>query len=539
MKTAFAYVRVSTKDQEKQGNSIPEQLLRIEAFASKQDIQIIKGYQDSSSAYHDENREQFNQMITDALQDRPNFIIVDDSSRFARTREVNVATKKLLRKHNIDLLFANEVNVNPRTTAGLWLDGIMEIKNEAFSMDIAFNTIRGMSGNLKSRDPETGWCYKNGGRPPYGYVINHLRRGTNSSSKPIFKSIWELDPENSKIAHMIIVDLYTKQEMSYQNIRDYLNERNIPGPVGKPWGISTIVEMLRENRLQQYAGTAFWNKENHQTVGTRFNPREEWIQVDNAHPAIITDEELQLALMRKSRARKNAATGRTNVSSFLFTGNNLEGMPMFVCSSCGGHVISYSSSSRRWRKYICGPSRYKGKAGCPDEFFVDQDWLENTIIAEIEKRYTMPERIEEIIKEVKEDIRTGFKEYNHALNDLLKDKHSLESQRQRLLDAIKQGINPAAVTDEVNSVQEKINQLNTKLNYLKNNPPTQISFDEEEIRSYFSNFHKAFNEAGIPERKRLIRTFVRQLELDPKNKEVRAAFYPDKVVQSIGAGNRT
>ena len=38
---------------------------------------------------------------------------------------------------------------------------------------------------------------------------------------------------------------------------------------------------------------------------------------------------------------------------------------------------------------------------------------------------------------------------------------------------------------------------------------------------------------------REIRTFVRQLELDPKNKEVRAAFYPDKVVQSIGAWNRT
>lgn len=262
MPTAFAYVRVSTKDQEIQGNSIPEQLFRIRNFADSRSIQIIKTYQEASSAYHDENRDQFNQMITDALQDRPNYIIVDDSSRFARTRDVSASTKKLLRKHGIDVLFASEENIDTKTSAGLWLEGIREIKNEAHSMDISYNVCRGMTGNIKNRDPETGWCYKNGGRAPYGYAIRHLNRGTNSKGKPIIKSIWELHPENSEIARMIIVDLYIKQEMSYQKIRDYLNNNGIQGPEGKPWGTSTIVEMLRDNRLQQYSGTAFWNKEN-------------------------------------------------------------------------------------------------------------------------------------------------------------------------------------------------------------------------------------------------------------------------------------
>ncbi|MDD2498278.1 MAG: recombinase family protein [Desulfitobacteriaceae bacterium] len=189
MNTAFAYARVSTKDQEKQGNSIPKQFLRIEEFATSKKIQIIKTYQDSSSAYHDENREHFNQMISDALREKPNFIIVDDSSRFARTRDVSAATRKLLRKHNIDVLLANEENINPKTSAGLWLEGIREIKNEAHSLDISYNVTRGMSGNIKNRDSETGWCYKNGGRAPYGYQIVHLNRGTNSKGKPIIKSI--------------------------------------------------------------------------------------------------------------------------------------------------------------------------------------------------------------------------------------------------------------------------------------------------------------------------------------------------------------
>ncbi|MGD0622177.1 MAG: recombinase family protein [Thermacetogeniaceae bacterium] len=82
MKTAFAYARVSTKDQEKQGNSIPEQLDRIYDFAAERDIQIINTYQDALSAYHDDdqNREHFDQMIADTLREKPNYIIVDDSS---------------------------------------------------------------------------------------------------------------------------------------------------------------------------------------------------------------------------------------------------------------------------------------------------------------------------------------------------------------------------------------------------------------------------------------------------------------------------
>lgn len=300
MTTAFAYVRVSTQDQERQGNSIPEQLLRIEDFAQDKNIQIIKVYQDSSSAYHDENREDFNRMITDAIKDKPNHIIVDDSSRFSRSRDVSSSTKKLLRKYGINVLLASEENIDPNTSSGLWMEGIRELKNEAHSMDIAYNTIRGMSGNIKNRDPETGWCYKNGGRAPYGYQIVHLNRGISSKGKPIIKSIWDLHPENSKHARMIIIDLYLEKEMSYDKIRDYLNKNDIPSSTGNPWSTSTIVEMLSDYRLEQYAGTAYWNKEcSRHIMGSRFKPKEEWIKAENAHPAIISLEELEKLLYRK------------------------------------------------------------------------------------------------------------------------------------------------------------------------------------------------------------------------------------------------
>lgn len=538
MKAGFAYARVSSKDQENKGNSIPEQILRIQDFAYSNGITVNKIFQDTGSAYHDENRGQFNQMIAEAIKDRPNCIIVDESSRFARTREVSAATKKLLRKHNIEVLFANEDNVNPMTSSGLWLEGIRDIKNEAHSLDISHNTIRGMNGNIKNRDKETGWCYKNGGRAAFGYQIVKLDRGTDTKGKPIIKSIWNLHPENAEIARLIIVDLYTKQEMSYEKIRDYLNEKSIPGPGGKPWGTSTLVEMLRDNRLEQYSGTAFWNKENRNTVGTRFNPREEWIEAKDAHPAIITLDELDQAMVRKAKGKRDYTHSRTTDSPYIFTGTGLEGKTMFTCTSCGGSIIGYRSSSREWRKYVCGQSRYKGEAGCKHKLMINQDWLEKVVVEEIEKRYTVPSTINKLIDDVKTNIKTGSKEYYSAIAELEKQKTDLEEQARNILNAIKSGISLSLIQEEAASIEEAIKNINLKITHFKNNPPSELNFNENQIREFFMSFKPSFDAGTNAERKALIRTFIRQMELDPEKKEVRVVFYPD-LVHSIGVGDGT
>ena len=62
MQTAYAYARVSTKEQANKDNSIPAQFERIEDFAFKNDIKIIGRYFDSDSAFRDEHRAEFEKM---------------------------------------------------------------------------------------------------------------------------------------------------------------------------------------------------------------------------------------------------------------------------------------------------------------------------------------------------------------------------------------------------------------------------------------------------------------------------------------------
>ena len=213
MENAYSYKRVSSQEQKEKKNSIPEQENRINKFAKEKNIQITRKFEDSNSAFHDNNRSDFDRMIELALIEKPNYIILDDSSRFARTRQVAIDAKATLRSYGINILYASEPNIDVNTVSGFWLEGIQEIKNEATSREIAFHVKKGMSGNLNQRDIETGWCYKNGGKAPFGYKRTILYRGMNSRGKPIYKTIWELDENTSNIVRKIIVDMYTKKEI--------------------------------------------------------------------------------------------------------------------------------------------------------------------------------------------------------------------------------------------------------------------------------------------------------------------------------------
>lgn len=537
MSTAFAYARVSTKDQAVKDNSIPEQFRRIERFAEDQGIQILRTYRDSDSAYQENNRQQFKAMIAEAIQQRPTFIIMDDSSRYARNRKEAIETKDILRKHGINVRFVNEPFVDPNSVAGLWLEGIQEIKNEATSREISFHVMKGMTHNIKARDPETRWCYKNGGKAPFGYKTVYLTRGQDHKGKPILKAIWELDPETAPIMKEVIVDLYTKQQMSYNKIRDELNLRGITTTRGNHWSTGSVVELLREDRLEQYAGTAIWNRTHRHVIGQKYKSRDQWIKVENAHPAIITMDELEGALERKKLNRVHAPSGATHESSYLITGKNFEGNPMFTCGNCGSGVIGYGNSSRNWKKYICGANRTKGKLACNNDWKIDRNWLEQTILCEIEQRYTAPEKIEELVKNISTHLATINKEKEKSISEHQTELNKANNEIKNLLEAIKSGIDPSLISEEVNNLKQKKDSLEEKLSFIKKaySKETQ-KVDKEALKGFFTNFKTAYENATIKEKRKLIRTFVRHIELRPEEKEIKVEFYHDHIVQSIGLG---
>lgn len=524
MKTCYSYKRVSSKEQQEKRNSIPEQDRRIKEFASKNNIKILRDFEDSNSAFHDENRTNFEKMINLALKERPNYIILDDSSRFARTRQIAIDTKKKLRSYGINILYASEPNIDINTVAGFWLEGIQEIKNEATSREIAFHVKKGMSGNLFQRDSNTGWCYKNGGKAPYGYKRNVLYCGISKKGKPVYKTIWELNEDTYHIVKKIIVEMYTEKEMSYTQIRDYLNNNNIMNSNGGVWSTSTIVSMLREDRLEEYAGVAIWNKENKNVIGEKYNSRDEWVICDNAHPAIITKEELQKALERKSKTNNSNYKFKPN-SDYLLSGMNIENNFLFICSECGGHIIGSSTGKKRDKKYCCANNRHKGTCSCYNNWKIEKEWVENTVINIIESNYLADKKLDTTIDNVYYEICNISSTYDKEIKNLNNEYSKIDNQIQNLLNSIKVGLDTSIAVEEINKLKEQKDSIAEKISNLELKKNEKPNINKNDIREYFYNLKKLFVVADTNEKRELIKTFVSNIILNKKEHHIEVILY--------------
>jgi len=307
---AFAWARVSTDAQEDRGLSMPQQLREIRSYATAHDIEIVEEFSEAASAFQrEEKRVQFRRMIDRAKAGREvAAILVRDLSRFSRD---SARAKILLRDLDaagVRVISLNDPEMDTETSAGVYMEAITFAKNEAYSREVAFHTRKGCRANAQTQDPETGWCYKNGGQPLWGYRSERLTRGTDKGGRPEFKSIWVKDetvvsgrPVHEWARHCL-VELAGKGA-TLDQLRDFCNGHELPGRRKQYWGTSTWNALLQRHVLLEYCGYGVWNVH---TKRGRERPRSEWVIVPNAHPAVITGEEAKaIAAARRHRHDEN------------------------------------------------------------------------------------------------------------------------------------------------------------------------------------------------------------------------------------------
>ena len=117
----------------------------------------------------------------------------------------------------------------------------------------------------------------------------------------------------------------------------------------------------------------------------------------------------------------------------------------------------------------------------------------------------------------------------------------LAKEKQRLLDAIKKGVDPDFVRPEVDKLTAQEQEIQQEIRELEAAPPPSSLVTRDMVRELLSTFDATFEAASPEQRKRLVQTFVRRLELDHETQEVRVFFYSDPQVHSLcaGGGNRT
>lgn len=261
-----------------------------------------------------------------------------------------------------------------------------------YSMKVSNDTLRGCKENARTRDPETGYIYQNGGSAPFWLMPKKTVIGVNKYGEEITKTIWI---ENTVIhtaklkgkditktmwdwGKYLFIELRLNQGKSYSEIADFANEIHLP--------IARKSTFVRKNTLSIQAkneclyGVSVYNKRHYNNNYKKgaLKSESEWIVEENAMPALLTKEQYNtLQNISEKKARK---TGNTSANTKTNT-KLLVNLPnKFYCANCGRKIISTG------KHYVCSNYNSYGKKGCgASSFHVDSEWLDLKIEKEIIK----------------------------------------------------------------------------------------------------------------------------------------------------------
>ena len=190
----------------------------------------------------------------------------------------------------------------------------------------------------------------NGGKVPYGYSYD-------KESKT-----FSIAEDEAKIVRLIY-SLY-ESEKSIVRVARIMNERGLKSRAGSDWSPTTVHTILSS---PFYSGTYRYNyRDESNAKRFREKGKDEWVLVENHHPAIVSPERQAAVgvILESKHYNKNATYQRKNVH--VFAG-------LLTCGCCGSTMAATTDKVRAdgWRPsmYIC--SRRRKSEDCTNKYVSD------------------------------------------------------------------------------------------------------------------------------------------------------------------------
>ncbi len=283
-----------------------------------------------------------------------------------------------------------------------------------------------------------------------------------------------------------------------------------------------------------YSGFYYWNRTGRELrqTGQKWKAPDDWVIIENAHPAIITVDEWQelKAVMEpivQGNRNKHKNTIRARSSHYLLTGENIAGEPMFICTDCGGGMIG-NQTVREYYYYICSTYKNKGSAGCDKNVFIRKEDLESQLFKLIKKRFS-PDRVKEIASECSEILADNSRDQQKAEKHIKNSIDNINRSLNNIMAAIEQSGTSSAVTllvQKLEKLQEEQAVLESELSEIKKDQLRLPRFNKNLVLDRVKLLEQIMKDPDIRnEEKRLaVRYFVRQMRFDPDKREVSVYF---------------
>ena len=322
MKTAAAYIRVSTEDQVEY--SPDSQLKAIRDYARKNDMILPEEFifvDEGISGRKAAKRPEFMKMIGTAKIKPKQFdvILLWKFSRFARNREDSIVYKSMLRKQcGIEVISISEQLSEDKTS--ILIEALIEAMDEYYSINLAEEVRRGMTEKAQRGEVVS--------TPPFGYDVKD--------------NVFVPNPETAPIVKMIFNKYLSGR--GCLEIAKELNTMGIRTKYGNKWENRGVEYVLRN---VVYTGKLTWTPVKSKT---RDYKNEATIITQGKHEPIIEqeifDKVQEMILEKKKLFPKHS---RQSSNEFMLKG-------FLKCSNCGGALV-YALNDRvqcnRYSKGTC------------------------------------------------------------------------------------------------------------------------------------------------------------------------------------------
>ena len=491
MKVAL-YARYSDKDRQK-ASSIEQQLRMLRDRAAREGWQIVRTYEDRGLSGSIRHRAGWQQLITAIYAKEFDILLSESLDRVSRDQEDLAYFHKRCVHNGIKIVTllegeVNKIQVGFKGTMGaLYLD------------DLGHRTHRGLHDRALQGESTGGLSYGYDIEPRWDERIGRRVGGLR-----------KINEQQAAVVRRIFTD-YCKGK-SPKQIAQELNAEGIPSRNGGTWSASTIYGNRQRHtgvlRNTLYVGRQCWNKQKFtkdpdtgRENGT-LNDESQWVWADVPHLRIIDDELWERAQAKQAELERMGKPPMQRRPKKLFSF-------LLKCGECGGGVAKVSAT-----QYGCAASRNKGT--CANRLTISERKLEETVLGTLRERLMNPELCEVFCIEYTDHMNRIRRENNAALHANQAELERTEKGIAKLIEAIKNGIDPVLIRDEINGLQARKLELQAALGRAQETPiyvhPNMAKRYRDEVQRLVTSLN---DEEHRGESASLIRRLIEKIVLTP------------------------
>ena len=390
-------VRVSTEQQEKQGESLKTQTVQISQYVKSLNGTIPKHcwqYSGQEHATPGQERTRLDKLLSDSSKGLFDAVIVCDTSRWSRDNLKSKEGLNILRNNNIRF-FAGTTEYDLYNPAQNLFLGMSAEIGEYQAREQALKSITNRINRAKRGIPTAG-------KLPYG------RTWDKKTEK------WDVDNKKKKL-----IQQAAERYLSGESMQAIANSLRINHP-------------FLHKTLTQDSGTVWTCHFRNDKLNIN-----EMVEMKIPH---LLDQQTIEAIQERARINKTYIRGNRKYR-YLLSG-------AIFCSRCGYAMASYANhSGRRYYRH-----RYDNHKKCSFNRMIRADELETSVLLQLVQTFGDPERIEQSIQRYSPDLKRR-EQLQRELNDLTKRLKVVTNEKQRLVRAVAKG---SITDDDVRIEMEKL-----------------------------------------------------------------------------------